>query len=396
MTIISREKLRAYEPRLLEYRRHLHANPELSFQEFETAKYIVEKMSQLKHAEIIRPVGTSVLVQFKTGKPGPKIGLRADIDALAIQEERPELPFQSKNAGVMHACGHDIHSATLMAACHYFDENFDNLTGEVWAIFQHAEELLPGGAQEMVKTGLFNDLDFIYGQHIWSGLPVGILDIKEGPASSNSDTYKIKIQGKGGHASQPEASIDPIIIGSMIVQKLQTIVSRMIAPQEPGVISNTLFEAGRSSALNVIPDVCTLGGSVRSASDEVRQIFKENITKMAESTCSEYGATCTIDYTVGYGVTYNNPEKTKFVRTIAEQMEETTVITEKCMLGGEDFSAFSKIAPSTFVFIGGNNSELGFDYPHHHPKFGIDEDGMLYGLQLFINVVEQYPRYFKA
>lgn len=394
MTIITREKLAAYEPQLLKYRRHLHEHPELSFQEFETAKYIVENMSKLKNAEIIRPVGTSVLVKFKTGKPGPKIGLRADIDALSIQEERPELDFQSKNEGVMHACGHDIHTSMLMTACHYFDEHFDSLTGEVWAIFQHAEELLPGGAQEMVKTGLFNELDFIYGQHIWSGLPVGVLDIKEGPASSNSDTYRIKIQGKGGHASQPEMSIDPIIIGSMIVQKLQTIVSRMIAPQEPGVISNTLFEAGRSSALNVIPDVCILGGSVRSASDEVRQIFKDNITKMAESTCAEYGASCTVDYTIGYGVTYNNPEKTKFIRSIAEKMEDTTIITEKCMLGGEDFSAFSKIVPSTFVFVGGNNSDLGFDYPHHHPKFGIDEDGMLYGLQLLINVVKQYPTYF--
>ncbi|MHC5224965.1 amidohydrolase [Ignatzschineria sp. LJL83] len=395
MDIITREQLQAYEPQLLKYRRYLHAHPELSFQEYETAKYIVENMSQLAHAEIIRPVGTSVLVKFTTGKPGPKIGLRADFDALAIHEERPELPFQSENDGVMHACGHDIHTAMLMTACHYFNDHFDSLTGEVWAIFQHAEELLPGGAQEMVKTGLFNELDFIYGQHIASGLPVGVVDIKEGPASSNSDTYIIKIQGKGGHASEPNDTIDPIIIGSMIVQKLQTIVSRMVSPQDPAVLSNTVFEAGRTSALNVIPDVCTLGGSVRSSSDEVREILKSNIEKMAHSTCAEYGATCEINYTVGYGVTFNNPQKTAFVKSVAEEMSDTTIITEKCMLGGEDFSAFSKIVPSTFVFVGGRNEELGFTYPHHHPKFGIDEDGMLYGLQLLTNVVEQYPAYFQ-
>lgn len=395
MELITRQDLNQYQDLLLGYRRHLHQHPELSFQEFKTAEYIVENMAKLSHAEIIRPVGTSVLVKFKTGKPGPKIGLRADIDALSITEERTELPFISQNNGIMHACGHDIHTAMLMSACHYFNDNFESLTGEVWAIFQHAEELLPGGAQELVKTGLFNDLDFIYGQHIWSGLPVGMLDIKAGPASSNSDTYEIKIQGKGGHASQPDASIDPIIIGTMIVQKFQSIISRMISPQEPGVISNTLFESGRSSALNVIPDTCTLGGSVRSASDEVREIMRSNIIKLAESTCTEYGATCTIDYQMGYGVTDNNPEKTAFVRSIAENMTDTTIISEKCMLGGEDFSAFSKIVPATFVFVGGGNSELDFSYPHHHPKFGIYESSMIYGLQLLVNVVEQYPTYFK-
>ena len=395
MNIIHQDALAAYQTKLLEYRRYLHAHPELSFQEVETQKYIIEHMSKLKHAEIIKPVGTSVLVKFVTGKAGPKIGLRADIDALPILEERHELEFKSKHDGVMHACGHDIHTSMLMTACHYFDEHFDDLTGEVWAIFQHAEELLPGGAQEMVATGLFNELDFIYGQHIWSNLPIGTIDVKDGPASSNTDAYIIKIQGKGGHASQPENSIDPVIIGAMIVQKLQTIVSRMISPQEAGVISNTYFNSGRKEAINVIPDVCYLGGSVRSSSEAMRHLFKDTITKMVNSTCAEYGATCEIDYTLGYGVTYNNPEKTAFVRAIANEMEGATVIADKCMLGGEDFSAFASIVPSTFVFVGGGNPKLDFDYPHHHPKFGIDEDGMMHGLQLLINVVEQYPTYFK-
>ncbi|MGL4675784.1 MAG: M20 metallopeptidase family protein [Wohlfahrtiimonas sp.] len=395
MNIIHQDALATYQTKLLEYRRYLHAHPELSFQEVETQKYIIEQMSKLKHAEIIKPVGTSVLVKFVTGKAGPKIGLRADIDALPILEERHELEFKSKHDGVMHACGHDIHTSMLMTACHYFDEHFDNLTGEVWAIFQHAEELLPGGAQEMVATGLFNELDFIYGQHIWSNLPIGTIDVKDGPASSNTDAYIIKIQGKGGHASQPENSIDPVIIGAMIVQKLQTIVSRMISPQEAGVISNTYFNSGRKEAINVIPDVCYLGGSVRSSSEAMRHLFKDTITKMVNSTCAEYGATCEIDYTLGYGVSYNNPEKTAFVRAIANEVEGVNVIADKCMLGGEDFSAFASIVPSTFVFVGGGNPKLDFDYPHHHPKFGIDEDGMMHGLQLLINVVEQYPTYFK-
>ncbi len=395
MKIIHRDALSSYQTKLLEYRRYLHAHPELSFQEFETQKYITEQMKKLQHAEVIHPAGTSILVKFVTGKPGPKIGLRADIDALAILEERDDLEFKSQNEGVMHACGHDIHTSMLMTACHYFNDHFDDLTGEVWAIFQHAEEVLPGGAREMVATGLFNELDFIYGQHIWSSLPFGVIDVKDGPASSNTDGYMIRIQGKGGHASQPDATIDPVIIGSIIVQKLQTIVSRMISPQEAGVISNTYFNAGRKEAINVIPDVCYLGGSVRSSTEDMRHLFKNTIIKMVKSTCDDYGATCEIDYTLGYGAIQNNPEKTAFVRAIANQVENATVIADKCMLGGEDFSEFSNIVPSTFVFVGGGNATKDFDYPHHHPKFGIDEDSMLYGLQLLINVVEQYPTYFK-
>ncbi len=393
LPLITRKTLEAYEPDLLTFRRYLHAHPELSFQEFKTSQYIVDQLSTLQHAEISRPIGTSVLVKFKTGKPGPKIGLRADMDALAVTEKRDDIHFKSTNDGVMHACGHDGHTAILMTACHYFDENFDTLIGEVWAIFQHGEEKHPGGAQELVSTGLFNELDFIYGQHIWASLPLGVIDIKDGAASSNSDSYTIHIQGKGGHASQPNTAVDPVIIGTFIVQKLQSVVSRQKSPQDAGVISNTVFQAGNTNAVNVIPDSCILGGSVRTTSHEMRQQFKTAIAKMAHSTCEEFGATCEIDFHQGYGMVMNDPIKTAFIRQIAHNMTETTVIADKCMLGGEDFSAFSNIVPSTFVFIGAANPEMG-DYPHHHPKFWIDERVLLYGLQLAVNAVVQYPRYF--
>ena len=354
----------------------------------------MDQLSLLSHAEISRPVGTSVLVKFITGKPGPKIGLRADMDALAVTEKRDDIQFKSTNDGVMHACGHDGHTAILMAACHYFDENFDTLTGEVWAIFQHGEERHPGGAQELVATGLFNNLDFIYGQHIWASLPLGVVDIKEGAASSNSDSYIIKIQGAGGHASAPETTIDPVIIGTFIVQKLQSVISRKKSPQEAGVISNTVFQAGDTNAVNVIPDSCILGGSVRTTSDEMRILFKDEITKIAHFTCEEFGASCEVTFREGYNMVINNPETTEFIRQVASNMAYTEVITDKCMLAGEDFSAFSRIAPSTFVFLGAANPEMG-DYPHHHPKFWIDERVLLYGLQLAVNAVVQYPYYFR-
>lgn len=394
LPLISRASLEEYEPELLTYRRYLHAHPELSFQEYKTAQYIVDKMGQLEHAEIIRPVGTSVLVKFATGKPGPKIGLRADMDALAITEKHDDISFKSKNDGVMHACGHDGHTAILMAACCYFDEHFKSLTGEVWAIFQHGEEVYPGGAQELVDTGLFDELDFIYGQHIWASLPLGTIDIKEGSASAYSDSYTIKIQGRGGNASEPESTIDPVTIGAFIVAKLQAVVARQKSPQDAGVISNTVFQAGDLNAINMIPDYCLLGGTIRTTSDEMRGQFKQALLTMANSTCREFGAMCEVEFEPGYGMIDNDIQTTGFIRCIANEMEETRVIQQKCMLDGEDFSAFSKIVPSTFVFIGATNPELGIDYPHHHPKFWIDERVLLYGLQLAVNAVLQYPHYF--
>lgn len=395
MSVIQREALRTYEPQLIKYRRYLHQYPELSFEETATRDFITAEMSKLQHATISHPIGNAILVKFITGKPGPKIGLRGDIDALAIEEERDDIDFKSKNPGKMHACGHDAHTAILMMACHYFNDHFDQLTGEVWAIFQHAEELLPGGAQELVATGIFQDLDFIYGHHLWTLLPTGTIDLKDGAVTSNTDIYTAKILGKGGHSSEPQNCIDPVIIAAQIVSQMQTIVARQLAPLEAGVLSNTYIQGGRKNALNVIPNFAEIGGSVRSTTPEMRKLFQKSITKIIQSTCDNFDATCEIDYKLGYSMTNNNLEKTAFVREIANQFPETTVIANPTYLAGEDFSAFAEIIPATFAFIGVGNAEKDCHYPHHHPKFNMDEDGFLLGLQMFVNVVLNYPRYFK-
>ena len=395
MSVIQREALRTYEPQLIKYRRYLHQYPELSFEETATRDFITAEMSKLQHATISHPIGNAILVKFITGKPGPKIGLRGDIDALAIEEERDDIDFKSKNPGKMHACGHDAHTAILMMACHYFNDHFDQLTGEVWAIFQHAEELLPGGAQELVATGIFQDLDFIYGHHLWTLLPTCRIDLKDGAVTSNTDIYTAKILGKGGHSSEPQNCIDPVIIAAQIVSQMQTIVARQLAPLEAGVLSNTYIQGGRKNALNVIPNFAEIGGSVRSTTPEMRKLFQKSITKIIQSTCDNFDATCEIDYKLGYSMTNNNLEKTAFVREIANQFPETTVIANPTYLAGEDFSAFAEIIPATFAFIGVGNAEKDCLYPHHHPKFNMDEDGFLLGLQMFVNVVLNYPRYFK-
>lgn len=378
----------------VQWRQHLHQYPELSFQEYETSRFILETLQkQLKNAQFQQLTPTSVLVSFKTGRDGAKIGLRADIDALPIQEERTELAFCSKRDGVMHACGHDGHTAILMAVCVWIDEHFSDLTGEIHAIFQHAEEKLPGGAQELVKTGFFNDFDFIYGQHLMSMAKTGILDIKDGACSANTDAYNITIFGKGGHAAMPEKSIDPIVIGAQFVTLLQTIVARRVNPHDSMVISNTVFQAG--SAQNIIPDTAKLTGSVRTTSEAYRQFARKAIEDLIKNLCETYGARYELHYEIGYSVTWNHPEKTAIVRELAQKRYgETQVVAYPAMMGGEDFSAFAQASPATFAIIGSANA--GNDYPHHHPKFGLDEESFHIGIQMMVDVVLNGKRFRNA
>ena len=386
------EELAARKEQVIAYRHHLHQHPELSFQEYETSQFIYDEMSKLENVEVTRPTATSVLVKITGGKPGKKIGLRADIDALPIQEQRDELDFKSVVDGKMHACGHDGHTAVLMVATQFLAEHVNELAGEVYSIFQHAEELPPGGAKEMVATGLFDDFDFIYGHHLFSTMPLGMIDIKPGPNTGNSDLYELTIYGKGGHAAFPHTSIDPIIIGSQILAKIQTIISRKMDPMHAGVISNTVFQAGSPNALNVIPDTAFLAGSVRTNDKGDRLMIAEEIDRVAKATCDAYGATYKLDYLYGYSAVYNNEATTQIVQDIAEELFPGKITQLPPMLGGEDFSAFSDIVPATYIWIGAGNAEKGYDYPHHHPKFALDEDSFLIGVQMFVAVAMNYSK----
>ncbi|MDO4642318.1 MAG: amidohydrolase [Cardiobacteriaceae bacterium] len=383
--------MQKYLDQLVRWRRYLHQRPELSFHEVETSRFIAEEMAKLKHTHIERLTPTSVVVVFKTDKPGAKIGLRADIDALPVQEERDELPFKSQVDGKMHACGHDGHTAILMTACQYFDEHFDELSGEIHAIFQHAEELPPGGAREMVATGYFDDFDFIYGQHLMSTSETGILDIKDGSVSANSDSYNLSIHGKGGHAAMPDQTIDPVLIGAQFVTLLQGIVARRISPLDAVVISNTVFHAG--TIHNVIPDSVELKGTVRTTSEVNRQFARENIERLAKSLCEAAGASYIFDYQIGYSGVWNDPEKTATVRELARQRYGDKVISLPPMMGAEDFSAFSQRVPATYAIVGSGSN--GFNFPHHHPKFGLDEDSFAIGLQMMLDVGLNSARFKK-
>lgn len=384
----------AYVEQLVAWRRHLHQYPEASFEEHETVKYLRDELTRrTPSAQLENLTPTSLVAVFDTGRPGPRIGLRADIDGLAMTEDRPDLEFASKVPGRMHGCGHDGHMAVVLATLAWVQDHLDELSGTVVGIFQHAEETPPGGAKDMVETGWFEGFDFIYGFHLWSMLPTGTIDIKEGAASANSDLWEVTLQGKGAHASTPELSIDTVVAGSNLVQQLLGVASRRVNGLRPAVVTATWFEAGRQQALNVIPPVAKVGGVVRTQDPDTRATVRRAFDEiLAGLEAANPGLEAKLDYLLGYDMVWNDPARTAIVRELAEARWPEGIVNEPAMLGGEDFAAFSQIAPATYVFIGAGNAEKGFTEGHHNPKFGLDEDALEIALQLAIDVVRAAPR----
>lgn len=380
------DMIKEVAPKVIEWRREMHRHPELSFEEYWTSEYIENVLKEMDGIDIQRPTETSVLGIIKGEKPGRKVGLRADIDALPIQEDRDDLDFVSEIDGKMHACGHDSHASMLLGAAEVLSKNKDKISGEIYLIFQHAEELPPGGAIEMVETGLFDDLDVVFAQHIMTTKPIGEIHIKPGAVTANSDTFELTINGQGGHASQPENSIDPLIIGSRIVTQVQDIVSRMAGPLENLVISITNFHSG-TGAKNVIPQTAEISGSVRSASAEVRELAKEKIESVAKNICDIYGAEYDYRFNYGYQAVMNDEVETARVHEILDDtFGKDRVIESEKMMGGEDFGAFTANLPGVYILLGTYNEEKDYIYPHHHPKFGIDEDAFIDGVRAHVNV----------
>lgn len=370
------------------WRRHLHMHPELSFQEENTAQFVFETLQSFGNLEISRPTKTSVVARLVGNQPGKVLGLRADMDALAIHEEN-EFEFASKVPGVMHACGHDAHTAMLLGTAKILTSMKDSIKGEVRFVFQHAEEIHPGGAQEMVKAGVLDGVDIMLGIHLMSTVPVGNIVLNYGPVTANSDRFDITIQGKGGHSSQPEHTIDPLVIGAQVVTNLQQIVARNASPQDKLVLSVTNFHAG-AGAYNVIPDSVKLSGSVRSFGEEVRELTVQAMERIIKGVTEAHGATYKFDYRYGYGSVMNEETITKLVEeTIIENWEQNPLLEMPPLMGGEDFSAFSNEVPSCFVMVGAGNAEKGIIYPHHHPRFTVDEDSFIDGVKLFICSVQK-------
>ncbi|WP_336865433.1 M20 family metallopeptidase [Peribacillus frigoritolerans] len=382
-TIMIHDLIEAVKDEVIAWRRYLHKYPELSFQEEKTAQFVYETLQTFGELEISRPTKTSIMARLIGQQPGKVIALRADMDALPIEEEN-DFDFVSQNSGVMHACGHDGHTAMLLGTAKILTQLKDQIKGEVRFLFQHAEELPPGGAQEMVRAGVLDGVDMIIGSHLLSTLPLGKISLGYGPVMAGADTFNITVVGKGGHASQPELTVDPIAIGTQVVSNLQHIVSRYRDAQEALVISVTQFHAG--SAINVIPSKVSIGGSVRSFNPQLQVEIPNYIERIVKGITEAHGATYDFDYQFGYAPTINDEEVTRLMdETVCEVFGEESRDILKPIMGSEDFSAFQEVVPGTYIGIGARNEEKGIIYPHHHPKFTVDEQALQNGVKLYVH-----------
>ncbi|NNU92491.1 amidohydrolase [Geobacillus sp. NFOSA3] len=368
---------------VIAWRRHLHANPELSFHEEKTAQFVYETLQSFGNLQLSRPTKTSVMARLIGDEPGKVVAIRADMDALPIQEENT-FEFASKNPGVMHACGHDGHTAMLLGTAKILSRLRPQIKGEVRFLFQHAEELHPGGAEEMVQAGVMDGVDVVIGTHLWAPLETGKIGIVYGPMMASPDRFFIRIHGKGGHAALPHQTIDSIAIGAQVVTNLQHIVSRNTDPLEPLVVSVTQFIGGTTH--NVIPGSVEIQGTVRSFDATLRQNVPKLMERIIKGITEAHGATYEFEYEYGYRPVVNNEKVTRVIEeTVREVFGEEAIDHLKPNMGGEDFSAFQQKAPGSFFYVGAGNKEKGIVYPHHHPRFTIDEDALEIGVRLFVH-----------
>ncbi len=393
------------EKKVIEWRRDFHQNPELSNQEFKTAEKIATHLKSIGLEVQTEVAITGVVGILKGDLPGKVVALRADIDALPVTE-RNNLPFKSTveteflgtKTGVMHACGHDTHTAILMGVAEVLSKHKDKIKGTVKFIFQPAEEGPPpgeeGGAALMIKEGVLDNpkVDVIFGLHINAGTPVGILKYKKGGIMASVERFVITIKGKQTHGSQPWSGVDPILISAKIIDGLQTIISREAKlTDEAAVITVGKITAG--TRFNIIPETAELIGTVRTLDPEMRKMIERRMTEMTETIAKAYGGEATIAFRNQTSITYNDPELTdQMLPSLQKVAGVKNVRIVKATTGGEDFSYFQEVVPGLYFFLGGMNpnEKSKGAFPHHTPDFKIDESGMLLGVKAMTQLTLDY------
>lgn len=378
------------EPQFVAWRRELHASPELSFQEVQTTEFLLEHLRRIPGLTIEQPTKTGVVAVLRGAHPGRTIALRADIDALPIQEET-DLPFASKTPGVMHACGHDGHTAMQLAAAQILAGEREQLHGEVRFLFQHAEELPPGGAVEMVKAGVMEGVSEVYGMHLSSNFPTGTFGVRAGALTSATDRFDIEVIGKGGHSAFPETCVDPVVTAAQIITALQTIVSRRIRAVEPAVVSVCMVQGGQ--AYNIIPGEVTLTGSTRTFDRETRRTLPQTMENIVRGICDAAGASYTFRFSQGYASVINDAALTQAARQMIQTtFGEQAVLEIEPLMPGEDFSAFQENCPGFFVELGARNEATGCTVPHHNSRYLMDEAALKYGVEYLCQLVRDRLR----
>ena len=381
-----KEKLQANYEDIVEIRRHLHMYPELSFKEVNTPKLVAEKLRSYG-IDVKENVGGNGVVGYLEGAfDGPTIAFRADFDALPIQDEK-EVPYKSKVDGVSHACGHDIHTAALLGLAKSLADNRDALHGNVVFIHQFAEEVVPGGAKAMVEAGCLDGVDYVYGSHVSSWSELGTVLFCEGYAMAAADFFELTIQGKGGHGASPHETIDPIVAAAQFVFGVQPIVSRNTDPIESAVITIGKIESGTVG--NVIPDKAHLTGTVRTFNPAIRDLVEQKLNNLCKAIEIQYGAKLEFNYTRGYDAVYNHPTETAMLReAVSINLPDLQVLNAPPRMGAEDFTYYLQEKPGTFFFTGGGNPEINAVYPHHHPRFDVDEQSMLNIADVFVEALK--------
>jgi amidohydrolase len=365
------------KPEVVRIRRHLHMHPELSYQEFKTAEYVAQTLRDigLEPKEGVAGTGVTALIEG-TEPESNTLALRADMDALPITEAN-DVPYKSRNEGVMHACGHDVHTSSLLGTAMILSEIKQGLKGTVKLIFQPGEERNPGGASLMIKDGVLKDPapSKIMGQHVMPLLPVGKVGFKSGMYMASADEVYLTVRGKGGHGALPDIAIDPVLIASHILVGLQQVISRNADPKTPTVL--TFGKVIADGATNIIPEKVEIAGTFRALDEEWRSRAHKLITRMAESIAFGMGGTCEVNIDKGYPFLKNDESLTKLARTFAEEyMGSENVVDLDIWMGAEDFSYYSQQIPACFYRIGTRNEELGITSYVHTPTFDIDEDAL--------------------
>jgi len=384
-----KKEIMGIEDEMIEWRRDIHQHPELAFEEERTSALVIEKLKKWGY-EVEKMAETGVVANLKNNFSGQTIAIRADMDALPL-EEKNEVEYKSQNPGKMHACGHDAHTAIALGTAKVISMFKDKIKGNVKFIFQPAEEG-PGGAKPMIDEGALENpkVDRIIGLHNRTNIPVGQIGVGYGPIMASTDKFTIKVKGTGAHGAHPDEGVDPVVVASHLIIALQELVSRETEPTEPLVITTGSIHGG--TVFNVIPDEVELMGTVRTLSTDLRKNISKRIEEVISGITTTFRADYELDYQYGYPVTVNDREVTKMMEEVISEMlgAENIHYMKKPSMGGEDFAYYLQEIPGSFVYLGTENPKKGIINPGHSPKFNIDEDILVIGVELFIRAVLKY------
>jgi amidohydrolase len=369
-------------------RRYLHMNPELSFEEKYTPAFITNKLEEYGISYVSGIGKNGIVATINGASNGKTIAFRADFDALPIQDEK-DVPYKSTKAGVMHACGHDGHTAALLAFAKVVQAHQQTLAGTIKLLFQPAEEKPPGGAKYMIEDGALDGVDYVFGAHLASDLPLGKIATSAGPSMASVDAFTIKLFGKGGHGAYPHTTKDSIIAATQLIQNLQQIVSRRVNPTEAAVVTVGSLHAG--NAFNIIADTATLEGTVRTLNKDVRAQIEKEIYAILEGLKVSNYITYTIDYLNGYPVLINSEQEALVIETIIKtQFGQESFIHSTPVLGAEDFAYYLQHVPGNFFHVGSSNEDSRTQFPHHHPKFDFDERALVNIGKMFLAILDYF------